>query len=211
MSLPISFLDGYILNLNISDLTVICNINGLGLLVNISKRDIEIIAKNTDIKYKFHIKTYIQQEKTQLFGFLLEEDLITFEWLLQVKRFGSKSCMALLHEYTASQIYNYIAMKNINDIAKVKGLGKKTAEHVITALYPKVNILSKKYPNLFNNIIDDDFSELLKHPSIANIKNLLNELGYDIANINQSIDKNIKQFNNCTEPEFLKLLIADMV
>lgn len=80
----------------------------------------------------------VKEDALQLFGFASQEEKFIFEKLIGVSKVGPKIAATILTAFTVDQIVNHIAGRNIQMLATVPGLGKKTAERIILELKDKI-------------------------------------------------------------------------
>ena len=109
------------------------------------------IANTHDIGYELKVPTNIRfesthfiriyhhiTEKTQaLYGFPREEDRQLFADLLSVDGVGPAMALKIMSGYPTDKIRIDLGDGDVEDLAKAKGFGKKTAEKVVKALMPK--------------------------------------------------------------------------
>lgn len=89
------------------------------------------------------IFTYYQvrEDGVSLFGFYSEEEKEMFMHLISVSGVGPKGAIGILSNISASDLGVVIASKDIKTLSSVKGIGKKTAERLITELKDKINVI----------------------------------------------------------------------
>jgi Holliday junction DNA helicase RuvA len=82
---------------------------------------------------------HIREDAHQLFGFATEEERCLFRLLIQnVSGVGPKLALAVLSGLSVSQFQTAVVNGDVPGLARVKGLGKKTAEKIIVELRDKV-------------------------------------------------------------------------
>ena len=103
----------------------------------------------------------VRENAVDLFGFSDIEELNCFKMLTSVSGVGPKVGLAILSEFSASQIAIFISSNDSSSITKVSGVGKKTAERIILELRDKFKMtkLNNKIDNLgttntSNNILE---------------------------------------------------------
>ena len=93
----------------------------------------------TNIKFsKTNISIYhhITEKSQTLYGFPNEEDRQLFVDLLSVDGVGPAMALKILSGYPTEKIRIDLGDGDVEDLAKAKGFGKKTAEKVVKALQP---------------------------------------------------------------------------
>lgn len=86
-----------------------------------------------------HIHHHISEATQHLFGFAQVSDRGLFRSLLKVSGIGGKTALAVLSTYSAGEFANLVADKDAAGIARVSGIGKKTAERMIIELADKLD------------------------------------------------------------------------
>lgn len=88
------------------------------------------------------IYTYynLRDDGVYLYGFLDEDEINIFKMLITVSKIGPKVAIGILSSLTPNQIKRSIYEKNITNLCKAPGVGKKTAERMILELKDKIEI-----------------------------------------------------------------------
>lgn len=115
------------------DRTIILLVNGVGYQVTVSNELIFTEEKELSL----YIHSHIREDQFSLYGFRTKKELKFFELLLTINGVGPKMAMEILNE-PAELIQNAIFSGNINELLKISGVGKKTAERIILELKGKV-------------------------------------------------------------------------
>lgn len=115
------------------DRTIILLVNGVGYQVTVSN---ELIFTEEN-ELSLYIHSHIREDQFSLYGFRTKKELKFFELLLTINGVGPKMAMEILNE-PAELIQNAIFSGNINELLKISGVGKKTAERIILELKGKV-------------------------------------------------------------------------
>ncbi len=83
----------------------------------------------------------VREDAMDLYGFLEAEELDAFKLLTSVNGVGAKMGLALLSEFTASQITLYIASGDYKALTAASGVGPKLAQRIVLELKDKVGSL----------------------------------------------------------------------
>lgn len=104
-------------------------------------------SANSSIRLEMGMKnimmyTYynLREDGVYLYGFLDEEEINIFKLLITVSKIGPKVAIGILSSMTPNQIKKSIFEKNIVDLCKAPGVGKKTAERMILELKDKIDV-----------------------------------------------------------------------
>jgi Holliday junction DNA helicase RuvA len=87
---------------------------------------------------ELHTHLYVRENALLLYGFGSEDELSLFELLLSVERVGPRVALALLSALSPDALRTAIAQSNIDVLARVPGIGPKTARKISFDLKDKV-------------------------------------------------------------------------
>lgn len=130
-----NYLRGEVAELN--PLYCVIDCNGVGYEVEIPLSTYEKIRSLTSIKLLIHY--HQNDEGVRLFGFLTKEEKELFRKLISISRVGPKIALSMLSALPVTTIINSIMSEDYSLLAKVPGLGKKTAQRLIIELKDKVS------------------------------------------------------------------------
>ncbi len=115
----------------------IVEVNGVGYFVEISNQTLETLPKTGD-ELKIHIFHHITENDQRLFGFATKKEKNLFERLITVKGIGPKSALTILSGMPAPVLIEAIVTQNTVALARISGIGKKTAERMVLELKDKL-------------------------------------------------------------------------
>ncbi|TJX16124.1 Holliday junction branch migration protein RuvA [Tissierella creatinini] len=129
------FIIGKILSIK-NEYVVIQN-NGIGYKVFTSANTMKKleIGKDNQILYT---QLNVREDGIALFGFFSEEEMEMFHLLQLVSKVGPKVAVGILSTFTPNQIKIAILNRNIEELCKCPGIGRKTAERIIVELMDRV-------------------------------------------------------------------------
>lgn len=81
-----------------------------------------------------HVHTHVRAESLELFGFATERERKVFRLLLAVPNVGPRTALAVLSSLSADELSAAVARSDVARLAKVPGVGKKTAERLVLEL-----------------------------------------------------------------------------
>ncbi|AQS59009.1 Holliday junction branch migration protein RuvA [Desulforamulus ferrireducens] len=87
---------------------------------------------------KLHTYMAVREDGIQLYGFAAEEQRDCFLALLDVAGVGPKVALAVLSTLSPNQLRGVIIDNDVNQLVKVPGVGKKTAQRIILELKDKL-------------------------------------------------------------------------
>ena len=111
---------------------IIVEVNNTGYRVQVPARIFESARQGQAIELFTH--QYVREDSLQLFGFSKLNELSFFEQLISVSGIGPKAGLALLSQFSVTDLQQSIISGDISLLTKVSGIGKKTAERLILEL-----------------------------------------------------------------------------
>lgn len=85
-----------------------------------------------------HTHLIVREDDLMLVGFLSEEELSLFEHLVRVQGVGPKLALALLSAMAPDSLRLAISQEQPEVLARVSGIGRKTAQKIVLELRDKV-------------------------------------------------------------------------
>ncbi|MEM7014722.1 MAG: Holliday junction branch migration protein RuvA, partial [Verrucomicrobiota bacterium] len=134
----ITFLRG-VLHDNVSSQITI-DVNGVGYEVIVPFSSIDRIGKpGEEVTVLTH--HHVREQEQTLYGFSSAEERDVFRLLInRVSGVGPKVAMAVLSGMAVADFKGAVVNGDLAAIAKIKGLGKKTAERIVLELKDKVGV-----------------------------------------------------------------------
>lgn len=120
--------------------SVVIDVAGVGYVVFVPSG--QHYTHNTSVTVHTHLA--VRETALDLYGFTDVTDLTLFEHLLQLPKIGPKSALQIMSQATPELITTAIMNNDPSHLAKLSGLGKKTAEKVVSGLaeiYEKQGII----------------------------------------------------------------------
>jgi Holliday junction DNA helicase RuvA len=121
----------------VAEESIVVEVNGLGYELFCSGSAL----RAAQVGFGIFLHTYMQvkEDGVTLFGFVNEREKAVFLKLLSVSGVGPKSAISVLVCMSADELAEAVACADAKRLAKVKGLGKKTAEKIILELHGKIS------------------------------------------------------------------------
>lgn len=118
----------------------IIDVGGVGYEVSIPVSTYDALpSPGQPVKLLTHLQ--VREDEHALFGFASEEERDLFRLLINhVSGIGPKLALTILSGMPVAQFKQCVAQADSAALAKVKGLGKKTAERIIVELRDKVGV-----------------------------------------------------------------------
>lgn len=122
-----------------SENTVVVEAGGVGYELCVPSSSVAKLGRIGDV-CKVFCYLSVKEDDMSLFGFadLAEKELFT--QLINVSGIGCKMAIAILSSGSIATIVSAIAGADVNALAKIKGIGKKTAERIVVELRDKLSV-----------------------------------------------------------------------
>lgn len=122
---------------------VIVEAGGVGYQVAISVSTFSSLP-NTGTEVRLRIHTIVREDAFLLYGFLSLDEKALFEKLISVSGIGPKLAITVLSGIPVPDLVSAIRGGNVQQLTRVPGIGKKTAERLVVELRDKVDALGSK-------------------------------------------------------------------
>jgi len=116
---------------------VVIDASGVGYELFCSSATLKQCEKGKSIKLYTHF--HLGQDVMALYGFYSTEERAMFRRLIGVTRVGPKLALAVLSNLQVTDVAAAIFTENAAALAKVPGMGKKTAARVLLELKEKIS------------------------------------------------------------------------
>ena len=137
---------------------------------------------------KLYVTEVIREDTHELYGFYERKERQLFEMLMTVSGVGAATARMIMSAFQAEELRLLIATGNSKGMAKVKGLGPKTAQRIIVDLKDKV---MKLEPSAISNQPSELF-EIEENPVKGEAVSALTMLGFAAAASGKAVDKILK-------------------
>ena len=94
-------------------------------------------AAGADVTLRIH--THVREDAILLYGFAEAEEKALFERLITVSGIGPKLAITVLSGLAAADLIRIIRAGEVQQLTRVPGIGKKTAERIVLELRDKLN------------------------------------------------------------------------
>jgi len=119
--------------------SVILDVGGIGYRIGLSRHTLQRISDSDKEVITLFIHHHITEAGQSLFGFLSRDDQGLFEELITVKSIGPKLALGILSGMSTSDLMDAIIRQDAVALARVPGIGKKTAERIILELRDRID------------------------------------------------------------------------
>ncbi|MDY5651561.1 MAG: Holliday junction branch migration protein RuvA [Paludibacteraceae bacterium] len=137
---------------------------------------------------KLFITEVIREDAHELYGFVVRAERQLFELLMTVSGVGAATARMIMSAFSAEELRVLIATGNSKGMAKVKGLGPKTAQRIIVDLKDKALKLDLGGDPTELPMLEVEVDTGLKAEAIS----ALTMLGFAAAASGKAVDKILK-------------------
>ncbi len=120
---------------------------------------------NVGAEVRLRVHTHVREDALALFGFLTQDEKTMFEKLIGVTGIGPKLAITILSGLAALDLINALRNGAIEQLVRIPGVGKKTAERMVLELRDKMVAVAAASATpavpALNSIEEDVLSALL--------------------------------------------------
>ncbi len=151
---------------------VILDVGGVGYYVNTKENGVRSSGTgpgSSSDEISLFIHTRVREDAINLYGFLTQEELSTFELLLSIHAVGPSLALAILSKFSPNDLVKAVSQNDASLLKIVPGVGAKTAERLLVELKQKTDWIAS---DLSSN------SNIVPVSLRFEIKEALEQLGY---------------------------------
>jgi len=126
--------------------SLVVGLGGLGIKVFVPA-DVLSTARPGDEIF-LHTYLHVRETELALYGFAGDQELALFHLLLGVSGIGPKSALSILSAMPVDALHLAISQEQPGVLARVPGVGKKTAEKIVLELKDKIKTPAGVSPEL---------------------------------------------------------------
>ncbi len=134
----IDFLSGKLLDK--TPASVVVDVGGIGYEVLIPLSTFDVLPPDGHA-FKLYTHDYVREDAHVLFGFATKPERDFFRMLQNVTGIGPKTALGAISGMSIRELRTCIAERDSKRLAKLQGIGKKTAERIVVELSDKINPL----------------------------------------------------------------------
>lgn len=185
----IEYIKGILTELNPTEAVV--EAAGVGYLLAITLPTYSALVGSEDKEVKLFTTEIIREDTHEIYGFFERKERQLFDMLMTVSGVGASTARMIMSAFQAEELRMLIATGNAKGMAKVKGLGPKTAQRIIVDLKDKVIKLDLggDPTELFAN---EGMNDLMNEGVRAEAVSALTMLGFAAAASGKAVDKILK-------------------
>lgn len=135
--------------------------NGIGYELFVSNFATKSLEEELNREIKIYTYFQVRDDGVSLFGFYSEEEKEMFLNLITVAGLGPKGAINILSNTSPTDLSVIIASGDVGALSKIKGVGKKTAERLITELKDKVEVISSDYNKVSTGVSNSEIEDAI--------------------------------------------------
>ncbi len=182
----IEYIKGILTELNPTEAVI--EAAGVGYGIAITLPGYSALVGNEEKEAKLFITEIIREDVHEVYGFVTKTERQLFELLLTVSGVGAATARMIMSAFSAEELRMLIATGNAKAMAKVKGLGPKTAQRIIVDLKDKAIKLDLGGDPTEIPMLDVEADTGVKAEAIS----ALTMLGFASAASGKAVDKILK-------------------
>lgn len=137
----IGWLSGVVLVRDPAQGVVVINVGGVGYEVRVSLQTLAAVGEPDEL-CTLWVYTHVREDMLLLFGFATPLEKELFLLLLGVPKVGPKHALAVLGGFPFAELVEHLKTNRQDQLQKIPGIGKKTAEQILLSLGDKVASLA---------------------------------------------------------------------
>lgn len=182
----LEYIKGIVTELNPTE--VIIEAAGVGYKIAITLPTYSALVGSEEKEAKLYVTEVIREDAHELYGFTVRAERQLFELLMTVSGVGASTARMILSAFSAEELRILIATGNAKGMAKVKGLGPKTAQRIIVDLKDKAIKLDLGGDPTEIPMLEVEADSGIKAEAIS----ALTMLGFAAAASGKAVDKILK-------------------
>ena len=186
----IEYIKGILTELNPTEAVI--EAAGVGYGIAITLPTYSALVGNEEKEAKLFISEIIREDTHEVYGFVTKAERQLFELLLTVSGVGAATARMIMSAFNADELRTLIATGNAKAMAKVKGLGPKTAQRIIVDLKDKAIKLDLGGDPTEIPMLDVEVDNGVKAEAIS----ALTMLGFQATASGKAVDKILKNDPN---------------
>ena len=182
----IEYIKGILTELNPAEAVV--EAAGVGYSLAITLPTYSALVGSEEKEVKLFVTEIIREDTHEIYGFYERKERQLFEMLMTVSGVGAATARMIMSAFQAEELRMLIATGNSKAMAKVKGLGPKTAQRIIVDLKDKVIKLDLGGDPTEIPMLEVEAHDGIKTEAIS----ALTMLGFAAAASGKAVDKILK-------------------
>lgn len=177
--------------------TLVLDVNGVGYELEASMQTFYQLPEVSNT-VQLYTHPVIREDAHLLFGFYAQNERELFRILIKTNGVGPRSAITILSTLSVDELTQCVHQDDVNQLVKVPGIGKKTAERLLLDLRDQLKSWSSSSHASAPNVstTQPDTSQALDTNQTNQRQDAINALitlGYKPQNATQAVDKIYRQ------------------
>ncbi|MFQ6113008.1 MAG: Holliday junction branch migration protein RuvA [bacterium] len=176
---------------------IVLEVNGVGYELFIPVTTYEKVG---EVGQKTKLLTYlhVREDALQLYGFSTQQEKWMFVNLITVSGIGPKLALGILSGSTVDNLKQFIVNGEFESLTRLSGVGKKTAQRLITELREKLGGVTPE-TEFLPTFVEKEISDKFEKAVLA-----LVSLGYSRISAQKAIEPILKQEQHLPLEDLIK-------
>lgn len=189
----IALIKGEVFEINEDNLIIFAG--GLGYKVYTPLSSYDVLPKIGE-ELTLFTHYHVREDAALLYGFQTKKELALFELLINVNGVGTKTALIMLNTLTYDQLLQSMQTGSVNNLIKIPGIGKKTAERILLEMKDKIGRLEPAEIFSDNEKTTQLAAVNIQSPDKNTAVNALIQLGYSSALAVKFVEKALEDLND---------------
>lgn len=181
--------------------SIIVDVRGIGYLIHSVEPSLSVARGET---ITLHTHLAVRENALDLYGFSRRDLLEAFEMLITLPKIGPKSAQQILSQVDVATLRRAVAEQDPSYLAKISGVGKKSAEKIVFGLKDVLDIDEDTDVGV-DDMRDSDTSGVI-HDTIE----ALVTLGYPYEEAKRVVRDLYREAGDIDTPELLRITLAKL-
>jgi Holliday junction DNA helicase RuvA len=159
-------------------------------------------ARVEDGEVEFFVHTHVREDALDLYGFPNETERRAFRLLLGIPNVGPKTALGVLSALSVGELARAVASSDFARLAKVPGIGKRTAERLVLELKDKLGEVEAEGRAAGSGVPDQG--------ARGRLVSALTNMGYRPAEAEKAVASLGQRVDSAPLAELLKAALAEL-
>ncbi|QQS61806.1 MAG: Holliday junction branch migration protein RuvA [Candidatus Moraniibacteriota bacterium] len=174
--------------------SVIISIGGIGYRVFVTQY---ALGKISMVETVFlYIYTHVREDILALYGFLDEEELTMFEFLIGVSGVGPKAALSILSVADPATLQSAVINEDVSILTRVSGIGKKIAGRIVLDLKSKVEKMGFSGEKRTSQDTDAIDALMAMGYSVSDARDVLKDIPKEITDVGDRVKRALRNLGN---------------
>lgn len=183
---------------------IVLDVNGVGYEIQIALSTYFALP-NLQESLHLEISTYLRNDTIQLYGFLTIEEKSAFTLLTGIPGIGPKLALSALSTLTVPEFVRAVQANDVDSLASVPGIGRKSASRIALELKDKVDRILPVQPGRSPSDTPHDQDDLQ-----ADALSALVHLGYRATDVKKVLQHILARHAGLDLAQLIRLALREL-